>query len=174
MVENMKRVASSDQELAVEEHNLLRRNLVPAKIEQELAKICEARGCPRQTPHPSAASGESKVFDHKMMGDYHRYLAEFAIGDKQRRQLPPTHPIRLGRALNFSIFYHEILNSPDRGCHLAKQAFDDTIAELDTLSDESYEDSTLMMQLLRHFGPPICKTRADVLESSRESGEAGH
>merc|ERR1712113_1364041 len=63
--------------------------------------------------------------------------------------LPPTHPIRLGLALNFSVFYYEILNSPDRACHIAKQAFDDAIAELDTLSKESYKDSTLIMQLLR-------------------------
>jgi len=41
------------------------------------------------------------------------------------------------------------LNSPDRACHLAKQAFDDAIAELDSLSEESYRDSTLIMQLLR-------------------------
>jgi 14-3-3 protein epsilon len=101
------------------------------------------------------------------MGDYRRYLAEFATGDKRKdnadkslaaykdasdvavTELPPTHPIRLGLALNFSVFYYEILNSPDRACHLAKQAFDDAIAELDTLSEESYKDSTLIMQLLR-------------------------
>ena len=41
------------------------------------------------------------------------------------------------------------MNSPDRACHLAKQAFDDAIAELDSLSEESYRDSTLIMQLLR-------------------------
>lgn len=47
------------------------------------------------------------------------------------------------------MFYYEILNSPDRACRLAKAAFDDAIAELDTLSEESYKDSTLIMQLLR-------------------------
>jgi 14-3-3 protein epsilon len=102
-----------------------------------------------------------------MKGDYHRYLAEFASGEKRKvaataaheayktatdvaqTELTPTHPIRLGLALNFSVFYYEILNSPDRACHLAKQAFDDAIAELDSLSEESYRDSTLIMQLLR-------------------------
>ncbi|KAG1465363.1 hypothetical protein G6F56_004903 [Rhizopus delemar] len=102
-----------------------------------------------------------------MKGDYHRYLAEFLTGEARKEsateaheayksatdvaqtELAPTHPIRLGLALNFSVFYYEILNSPDRACHLAKQAFDDAIAELDTLSEESYKDSTLIMQLLR-------------------------
>merc|ERR1712058_192736 len=69
--------------------------------------------------------------------------------DIAKSKMQPTHPIRLGLALNFSVFYYEILNSPDRACHLAKQAFDDTIAELDTLNEDSYKDSTLIMQLLR-------------------------
>lgn len=161
------------------------------KIEEELAGICDDI-LKVLDDHliPSAKTGESKVFYHKMKGDYHRYLAEFAIGDRRKdsadksleaykaatevaqTELPPTHPIRLGLALNFSVFYYEILNAPDQACHLAKQAFDDAIAgpyqlqahtqvylrehslltrstELDTLSEESYKDSTLIMQLLR-------------------------
>ena len=63
--------------------------------------------------------------------------------------MKPTHPIRLGLALNFSVFYYEIKNSHDKACELAKKAFDDAIAELDTLNEDSYKDSTLIMQLLR-------------------------
>jgi len=77
------------------------------------------------------------------------YTTWQAATDVAQTELTPTHPIRLGLALNFSVFYYEILNSPDRACHLAKQAFDDAIAELDSLSEESYRDSTLIMQLLR-------------------------
>ena len=46
------------------------------------------------------------------------YQEAFDIA-KSKKQ--PTHPIRLGLALNFSVFYYEILSSPDRACHLAKQ-----------------------------------------------------
>eukprot|EP00615_Pteridomonas_danica_P013268 CAMPEP_0114336464 /NCGR_PEP_ID=MMETSP0101-20121206/5724_1 /TAXON_ID=38822 ORGANISM="Pteridomonas danica, Strain PT" /NCGR_SAMPLE_ID=MMETSP0101 /ASSEMBLY_ACC=CAM_ASM_000211 /LENGTH=130 /DNA_ID=CAMNT_0001468395 /DNA_START=349 /DNA_END=741 /DNA_ORIENTATION=- len=110
---------------------------------------------------------EGKSFYLKMKGDYWRYLAEIQEGDVRKKSaeearlayddafgvvtlaLPPTHPIRLGIALNFSVFYYEILHSPDRACHLAKQAFDDAIGELDSLGEESYKDSTLLMQLLR-------------------------
>jgi len=139
------------------------------KVENELKKnICtDILSVLDKHLIPSSSTGESKVFYFKMKGDYHRYLAEFAQADSRKdaaenslvaykaasdialTELPPTHPIRLGLALNFSVFYYEILNSPDRACHLAKQAFDDAIAELDTLSEESYKDSTLIMQLLR-------------------------
>jgi len=139
-----------------------------SKVEAELTNICnDIVNVLDQHLIPTASTGESKVFYNKMKGDYHRYLAEFASGNGRKEaaensliaykaasdiavtELPPTHPIRLGLALNFSVFYYEILNSPDRACQLAKQAFDDAIAELDTLSEDSYKDSTLIMQLLR-------------------------
>jgi len=110
---------------------------------------------------------EAKVFYLKMKGDYLRYLAEVAQGtdraevvDKSEKaykdafecasaKMQPTNPIRLGLALNFSVFHYEIKSSPQQACELAKKAFDEAIAELDTLSEDSYKDSTLIMQLLR-------------------------
>lgn len=38
-----------------------------------------------------------------------------------KKEMQPTHPIRLGLALNFSVFYYEILNTPEQACSLAKQ-----------------------------------------------------
>nr|CAB3487295.1 unnamed protein product [Digitaria exilis] len=119
------------------------------KIETELTKICDGI-LKLLESHlvPSSTAPESKVFYLKMKGDYYRYLAEFKTGAERKdaaentmvaykaaqdialAELAPTHPIRLGLALNFS-------------------AFDEAISELDTLSEESYKDSTLIMQLLR-------------------------
>lgn len=139
-----------------------------SKIEAELNKICkDILTILDENLITSAKSGESKVFYYKMKGDYHRYLAEFSNEDDRKdaaemsldaykqatstanTDLTPTHPIRLGLALNFSVFYYEIFSSPDSACELAKKAFDDAIAELDTLNEDSYKDSTLIMQLLR-------------------------
>jgi 14-3-3 protein epsilon len=150
------------------ESNVAKVRSYRGKIEEELTLICrDVLSVLSSYLIPKATQSESKVFYYKMEGDYHRYLAEFATGDLRKEaaekslgayksatdiastELAPTHPIRLGLALNFSVFYYEIMNSPDKACHLAKQAFDDAIAELDTLSEESYKDSTLIMQLLR-------------------------
>eukprot|EP00698_Gefionella_okellyi_P013892 TRINITY_DN383_c1_g1_i1.p1 TRINITY_DN383_c1_g1~~TRINITY_DN383_c1_g1_i1.p1 ORF type:complete len:264 (-),score=64.12 TRINITY_DN383_c1_g1_i1:34-792(-) len=138
------------------------------KVEAELADVCkDILDVLDRNLIPSATSGESKVFYLKMKGDYHRYHAEFASGDERKAaaeasllaysqatevaatDLSPTHPIRLGLALNFSVFYYEVLNMPDRACSLAKQSFDDAIGELDNIGEDSVKDSTLIMQLLR-------------------------
>ncbi|OWF55398.1 14-3-3 protein homolog 2-like [Mizuhopecten yessoensis] len=137
------------------------------EIEKELSKICnEVLDLLNQYLLPSSTKTESKVFFKKMKGDYLRYMAEFATDQKKRivseaegaydeafqlakDDMHPTNQSRLGLALNFSVFYYEIINQPDKACHLAKEAFDDAIAELDTLDQDSYKDSTLIMQLLR-------------------------
>ena len=67
----------------------------------------------------------------------------------QAELLKSTHPIRLGLALNYSVFYYEILNSPEIACKIAKRAFDNAIADLDGLEEDEYRDSATIMQLLR-------------------------
>ena len=115
---------------------------------------------------------ESIVFYLKMKGDYNRYLADVLLGKKGEKftaesmasyqeafdgctvesgewALKPTNPIRLGLALNFSVFYYEIRNDGKKACELAKKAFDDAMAGLDTLDEDSYKDSLLFIQKLQ-------------------------
>lgn len=138
------------------------------RVEVELREICNnILSLLSKTLVPAAVTAEAKVFFHKMMGDYHRYVAEFVDGDSKQiaidsakdayneattlatEQLEPTHPIRLGLALNFSVFFYEILNNSKVACSMAKKAFDDAISKLDGVSEDSYRDSTLIMHLLR-------------------------
>ena len=63
--------------------------------------------------------------------------------------LTNTHPVKLGLALNYSVFFYEIMQNPEKACSMARQAFDEAIADLDNVQDEYYKDTTLIMQLLR-------------------------
>merc|ERR1712000_681617 len=164
MAEYMKKVTEMDSELSNEERNLLSvayKNVVGARrsswrvissieakaaeqssaerkktiaseyrkvVEKELKNICaEVLSLLDQHLIPKSSAAESKVFYLKMKGDYYRYLAEVAAGEDRDK----------------------IVQDPEEACTLAKQAFDDAIAELDTLNEDSYKDSTLIMQLLR-------------------------
>lgn len=118
----------------------------------------------------TADQNEDMVFYYKMGGDYSRYLAEFMQDTASKadveensqkmkqyyidatavaEKLPPTHPTRLGLALNYSVCCFEILREQEMACRLAKDAFDTAIEKLDSLGDSSYKDSTIIMQLLR-------------------------
>merc|ERR1711879_734707 len=138
------------------------------KVESELDKICNTiLGLLDGNLIPKCTSDESKVFYQKMKADYYRYIAEFTKGTAKdaaaenaraayaeaqtvaEKDLVVTHPIRLGLALNYSVFQYEVLNEPDDACKMARTAFEDAIAELDNVAEESYKDSTLIMQLLR-------------------------
>ncbi|KAF8915873.1 14-3-3 domain-containing protein, partial [Mucidula mucida] len=144
------------------------------KIEGELADVCkDIVDLLDKKLINGAKAGEARVFYIKMKGDYYRYLAEFA--HKRDRKdyaekslnaykmaymhalsaLDPAHPTRLGLALNFSVFYHDVHQSPDRACHLAKSALDDAVSTFK--QDESgacivtstTRDSLMILQLLR-------------------------
>ena len=66
-----------------------------------------------------------------------------------KETLSPTHPVKLGLSLNHSVFFYEIMQNPEKACTMARQAFDDAIADLDNVEDEYYKDTTLIMQLIR-------------------------
>jgi len=138
------------------------------KIKEEIDKFCnDVLSLINTSILKSCHSAESKVFFLKMKGDYYRYLAECSTGESQSKiaqeglqayteaseasttELKKTNPIRLGLALNFSVFHYEILSDPTKACSLAKQAFDDAIAEIEELNDDEYKDSTTIMQLIR-------------------------
>ncbi len=139
------------------------------KVETEVEKICnEILDTLDKHLIPVAKdNAESSVFYLKMKGDYCRYLAECMSAERQKeiaekasvayqgaseiaeKGLATTHPIRLGLALNYSVFFYEILNKPEEACKLAKSAFDSAIADLEGLDDEQYKDSATIMQLLR-------------------------
>jgi len=144
------------------------------QIEKELNDICdEAIDLLENLIKEDSNNPESKIFFLKMRGDYYRYKVEVADGDENakdtreelasqsekayeaaqdtaKEHLHSFHPIRLGLALNFSVFHYEIKNDPGEACSLARKAFDDAINDIDNdKGDEKYKDSALIMQLLR-------------------------
>merc|ERR1712113_1148678 len=140
------------------------------EIENELEEICNdiLQLLDKTLLAADEISDEAQVFYYKMKGDYLRYLAEVqtagsaGTGDaapkaKQAydqawaaaKVLKATNPIKLGLALNFSVFHYEILSRQDSACTLAKEAFDTAVTELDKLGGSEYKDATLIMQLLR-------------------------
>ncbi|XP_057297752.1 14-3-3 protein zeta/delta-like [Hydractinia symbiolongicarpus] len=167
VISSIEQKATDKQELAVEYRK---------KIEKELHEVCNEvlKLLKDHLVQPAvdsssegSAQAESAVFYLKMKGDYFRYLAEVADRDEKEKvvdeadgaykqafdisekELKSTNPIRLGLALNYSVFHYEIRSQPNEACQLAKKAFDDAIAQLDSLPEDSYKDSTLIMQLLR-------------------------
>ncbi|CCM04046.1 uncharacterized protein FIBRA_06205 [Fibroporia radiculosa] len=151
-----------------QQQTLMRRE--KEQIEHDLTEVC--KGVVELLERfliPAANPGEEKVFYCKMRGDYYRYLAEMTRNQTRDQYattsldaykfaykhalvtLDPTHPTRLGLALNFAVYYHDICHSPERACFLAKHALDDAVA---AASDSSYavqslEDSLMILQLLK-------------------------
>jgi 14-3-3 protein epsilon len=137
------------------------------KLEKELADLCDRMlKLIDNFLLKKTTSTESKVFYLKMKGDYYRYLAEFTSGEKHNQvansslnaykeanelgvELACTNPIKLGLALNFSVFYYEVMNDPATACQIANQAFQEGIQQLEKIEDDQYKDSTTILQLLK-------------------------
>jgi len=116
---------------------------------------------------PQAAEGEAKVFFLKLKGDYHRYSAEFKTEETGRSysanqanaaygealaqaesQLGAAHPIRLGLALNYSVFYHEVMRDTAMAVNLARLAYEKAAAEMPKLDEDQQQESQQLMPIL--------------------------
>ncbi|TVU02050.1 hypothetical protein EJB05_52416 [Eragrostis curvula] len=128
------------------------------KVEAELDNLCNnVINTIDKHLLPYSSDAESKAFYYQMKGDYYRYLAEFKIQSEYSEvnasniaeiNLSPAHPVRLGLALNVSVFYHDLLDSSDRALQLAKQAIEDAVPNLWLLDGDSYNQSSMILQLM--------------------------
>jgi len=57
--------------------------------------------------------------------------------------------VRLGLALNYSVFFYEVRSDRTKACQLAKETFDSAIGDIDQINEEHYKDATTIMQLIR-------------------------
>ena len=112
----------------------------------------------------NACAGEAKAFFDKMVGDYHRYSAENATGEQfeaakqaaleayaeaDKIELTPCNPIRLGLALNFSVFHYEVMKNHKAACELADKALQDALDRIDELEEEEFRDAKSIIELLK-------------------------
>ena len=113
-----------------------------------------------------AQDDESKAFFQKMIGDYYRYVAESAKGDqlekvkngalagyeaarKHSDQLNACNPIRLGLALNFSVFQYEVMNNHKNACELGEKALQEALEKIDDVDEETFRDAKSIIELLK-------------------------
>ncbi|XP_052795565.1 14-3-3 protein zeta-like [Mya arenaria] len=137
------------------------------KIEEELKVCCNEVLSLIEQHLLNTIDTENRIFYLKMQGDYFRYLSEFSrdtISDgvferakvayatafeQAKENLSPAHPLRLGLILNFSVFHHEILESHETGCEMAREAVAAAADETNSLPESMRNDSTLIIQLMK-------------------------
>ena len=113
-----------------------------------------------------ANTDETKAFFYKMIGDYYRYVAECASekdleavknGALENYQLAQTtseslnacNPIRLGLALNFSVFHYEVMNNHSQACDLGEKALSDALEKIDDVDEDMFRDAKSIIELLK-------------------------
>jgi 14-3-3 protein epsilon len=138
------------------------------RIEEELYRNCdEIIGLIRSDVLAKADVDEAKSFFLKMIGDYCRYVAESAKGDRlektkqdalaayddackiAEKSLNACNSIRLGLALNFSVFHYEVMKDVRKACELGDKALTDALDKLDDCDEETFRDAQSIIELLR-------------------------
>lgn len=134
-------------------------------IEQQLTTDCEKIVHIIQSKVLSReCESEAKAFFVKMIGDYYRYIAENAKDAKlaevkqkaleayeQANNIPlaACNPIKLGLALNFSVFHYEVMKNHARACELADVALEQALEKIDELEEDDFRDAKSIIELLK-------------------------
>ena len=109
---------------------------------------------------------EAKTFFMKMVGDYYRYMAENAKDDMRiqanegalehyklastaGKDLHACNPIKLGLALNFSVFYYENMNKKQMACYVAETALKDAMNKIDDVDAETFNEAKEIIELMK-------------------------
>ena len=139
------------------------------KVQKELEDLCNKINATIDSSLlPKATTDEAKVFYHKMKGDYYRYIAENIAGDLKKKyselglasynaaleaskSIDYKNPIKLGLALNLSVFYYEVVANRDEACKLAKETLDKSKEALQGVDEEEDEvkDAMSIVNLLQ-------------------------
>ena len=137
------------------------------KISKELEQNCQKIiDIVKDKSLPKASDDEAKVFYLKMIGDYYRYTAETATGDKlsevtenaktyyeqateAAKALKPYNSNKLGLALNFSVFHYELKNDSAKACQIAEEALNGARDEIDNMDNDEARDALSIIELLK-------------------------
>jgi len=63
--------------------------------------------------------------------------------------LNACNPIRLGLALNFSVFYYEVMNDHKKACELGEKALSEALEKIDDVDEETFRDAKSIIELLK-------------------------
>ena len=141
-------------------------NKFRSQIDQELKSICIDAITTIDSLIEKLESTENLIFLLKMKADYYRYMCEYDKSDFKQESiqkaeefykkaqemaetLSPANPIRLGLMLNFSVFYYEVMEVKEKACDMARQSFDEGIAELEQIPESNYKEASMILQLFR-------------------------
>merc|ERR1712199_93164 len=76
-------------------------------------------------------------------------LEGYEQADKLSGGLNACNPIRLGLALNFSVFYYEVMNNHKLACELREKALADALEKIDEVDEETFRDAKSIIELLK-------------------------
>ena len=111
-----------------------------------------------------AGSDEPKAFFCKMVADYHRYVCEIATGERLETakdeakkhyeeasaiEMSPCSAVKLGLALNMSVFYYEVMKDRTNACKFADNALNLALNKIDELGENEFRDAKTIIELMK-------------------------